>query len=289
MSTKTVLLSHSERNKIVKIPLDKEVSDIEYLEKEFRKFFSYEGNVSIAVSFHKFSLEWEDYIELDRDESVNDKEKLKVVVTPQLVTPAASSKSFDDSYMECYEQLTTPSSISPEELTIDSSQSTRSGGPQQLHSRRLLDEDDSGSDANVFPRQKGVKRAHILHESSGSEDESYLGDGKSSVDSSLGSSSVNDHFDVPKKKRKANEKSKEDTIPLPDPFPLPQHYSAEVEAGLKAKKISSTARIAFTNKVACAMLCYKRYPTKEDYENVTRVITQKYPFMKAPVGSPTVS
>ena len=52
--------------------------------------------------FYKFSLEWEDYNELDSDESVNEKEKLKVVVTPQLVTPAVSSKSLDDSYMECH-------------------------------------------------------------------------------------------------------------------------------------------------------------------------------------------
>ena len=36
--------------------------------------------------------------------------------------------------------------------------------------------------------------------------------------------------------RKATVKSKEDSIPLPDPFPLPLHYSAEVKAGLKAKK-----------------------------------------------------
>ena len=90
MSTKTIPLSHSERNKIVKIPQDKETSDIEYLENEFRKFFSYEGNVSIMVSFHKFNLDWDDYIELDCNELVNDKDKLKVVVTPQLVTPAPS-------------------------------------------------------------------------------------------------------------------------------------------------------------------------------------------------------
>lgn len=37
------------------------------------------------------------------------------------------------------------------------------------------------------------------------------------------------------------------------------------------------------------MLCYKRYPTKDDYDNVTCTTVQKYPFMKAPVGSPTVS
>lgn len=65
MSTKSVLLSHSERNKVVKIPQDKEMGDIEYLESEFRKCFAYEGNASIAVSFHKFSPVWNDYIKLN--------------------------------------------------------------------------------------------------------------------------------------------------------------------------------------------------------------------------------
>lgn len=79
------------------------------------------------MSFHKFNLDRDDYIELDRDELVNDKDKLKVVVTPRLVTPAPSSKSLDDSYIECHEQLVTaPSLKSPEELTMDSSQSTMS-------------------------------------------------------------------------------------------------------------------------------------------------------------------
>ena len=89
-------------------------------------------------------------------------------------------------------------------------------------------------------------------ESSGSEDEHNLGNRKSSAEGSMGS----DHSDIPKKKRKATVKSKEDSIPLPDPFPLPQHYSAEVEAGLKAKKLSNTARIAFNSEVASAMLYY---------------------------------
>ena len=159
MSTKNVLLSHSERNKVVKIPQDKELSDIEYLENEFRKCFAYEGNVSIAVSFHRYSPGWDDYVELDRDEIVNDKEKLKVVVTPRLVTPASSSKSCDESYMECHEQvMTTPSSRSPDELTVDSSHCS-----MQSH---LLDEDDV---PNV-PHQKGRKRVHVLDDSSGSED-----------------------------------------------------------------------------------------------------------------------
>ena len=107
-----------------------------------------------------------------------------------------------------------------------------------------------------------------------------LGEGKSSVGDSSSTT------DVPRKKRKASIKSKEDAIPLPDPFPLPQHYSTEVKAELKKKLVL----VAFTGKVAAAMLCYKHYPIKEDLIlNVSQAIIRKYPFMAAPVGTPTVS
>ena len=195
------------------------------------------------------------------------------------------------------ELVTTPSSKSPDELTMDSSHSTVSAMSQQSHShsvqsrdslrsrsRRLLDEDDSDADPGVPPNPKGVKRTHLHDESCGSENEHNLGDRKALLKAVWGAVILI----FPRRKRKATVKSKEDSIPLSDPFPLPQHYSAEVEAGLKAKKLSSAARIAFNNKVASAMLYYKCYPTKDDYD-VTRTIVQKYPFMKAPVGSPTVS
>ena len=71
---------------------------------------------------------------------------------------------------------------------VGSSCSTRSGDRQQSYFRRLLNEDDSGSEADAPLRQKGLKRAHVPDESSGNE-------GKGSVD---GSSSTTD---VPRKKK----------------------------------------------------------------------------------------
>lgn len=93
---------------------------------------------------------------------------------------------------------------------------------------------------------------------------------------------------TPQKKRKI-EKCLDDAVPLPNPFPLPKHYSAEVEASLKKKQLSSSARRQFVNSIASAMLYYKRYPTKEDYQNVGSAIITTYPFMKSPAGSPAVS
>ena len=93
----------------------------------------------------------------------------------------------------------------------------------------------------------------------------------------------------PQVKKRSVLKCQEDAIPLPDPFPLPKYYGADVEAALKAKRMTSTARQAFIGKIASAMLCYKRYPTSSDYENVSRSVIKQYPFMKSPAGSPAVS
>ena len=88
---------------------------------------------------------------------------------------------------------------SPDELTMDSSHSTVSAMSQQSHSHsvqsadslwsrswRLLDKDDSDADPGVPPNPKGVKRMHLLDESSGSEDKHNLGDRKSSAEGSMG-------------------------------------------------------------------------------------------------------
>ena len=84
-------------------------------------------------------------------------------------------------------------------------------------------------------------------------------------------------------------KSEADAEPLPDPFPLPKHFGSEVEVALKSKTMTNVTRQAFIAKVAAAMLCYKRYPSGTDYENVGRSIIQEYPFLKSSVGSPAVS
>ena len=93
----------------------------------------------------------------------------------------------------------------------------------------------------------------------------------------------------PAKKRKGKEKSEEDAIPLPNPFPLPKHYGSEVEAALNNRKLTNKTRKGFIAKIASSMLYHKRYPTADDYANVGQVVVQTYPFMKSPAGSPAVS
>ena len=90
------------------------------------------------------------------------------------------------------------------------------------------------------------------------------------------------------KKRKL-EKSPDDTVPLPKPFPLPKHFRKDVEIALKTKKMTKETRSSFFSSVASAMLYYKRYPSSDDYKNVAQSILTNYDFLKSPVGTPDVS
>ena len=80
-------------------------------------------------------------------------------------------------------------------------------------------------------------------------------------------------------------KTDDDKIPLPDPFPLPKRYRPEVEKALKAKQMSNKTRSDFLSSVASAILSFKMYPTREDYNCVARSIVKEYPFLKAPPGA----
>ena len=71
---------------------------------------------------------------------------------------------------------------------------------------------------------------------------------------------------ISSKKRKFV-KTEDDTIPLPDPFPLPKRYRADVEVALASGKMTKETMSAFlkVSAVAAAMLVYKHYPTREDF------------------------
>ena len=92
---KTVLLSYLERNKVFQIPDEKNDTDLTFLEKGFRKTFSYASNVSLTVTFQRYDEAWGEYIELSEDDIIRNKDKLKVVVTPCMITPDTSFRSDD--------------------------------------------------------------------------------------------------------------------------------------------------------------------------------------------------
>ena len=86
MSYERLLLSHRKRNKVVVVPVDKTESDLSYRRKEFMKAFNYANNTSIDVTFQKYDPNWENYVDLSNDRILGAKEKLKAVITPQIVT-----------------------------------------------------------------------------------------------------------------------------------------------------------------------------------------------------------
>jgi hypothetical protein len=83
-----------------------------------------------------------------------------------------------------------------------------------------------------------------------------------------------------KYKRFKLNKSKEDSIPLPDPFELPKNYRPDVTAALASGKMTLETKTFFLSTIAGAMFTYKRYPSSDDYTNVARATCAKYPFMK---------
>ena len=91
------------------------------------------------------------------------------------------------------------------------------------------------------------------------------------------------------KKKLTVAKTEDDSVPLPDPFPLPKHYPRHLEEALSEGKMSHRQKRAFITEVASSMLRFKRYPTRDDYVCVARSIIKKYPFFKQTTGKPYVS
>jgi hypothetical protein len=87
----------------VKLPQNIQSSEIQYLEKEFRKQFHFGSNVHVTVVFQRYDSDWNEYIDLDEEAVLNEKDKLKVVVSPTITTPSPSSAAaviIDEDEME---------------------------------------------------------------------------------------------------------------------------------------------------------------------------------------------
>ena len=81
MGTTNVLVSYLERNKKFTLPINKEMSDVEFLRKEFLKVFAFnERRVNLLVTFEIFEKElWNDFVKIEEDSMIPVK-----VVTPIL-------------------------------------------------------------------------------------------------------------------------------------------------------------------------------------------------------------
>lgn len=77
---------------------------------------------------------------------------------------------------------------------------------------------------------------------------------------------------------KAVKKIKEEVV-LPDPFPLPANYRADVEVALETGEMTRLTRASFITSVTDAIFAYKRYPSRDDYVIISKQIIAKYPFL----------
>ena len=85
---KSVFISYLDRNKVICIP-PTSTSDVHYIESQFKSVFSFGKNVKLQVTFQRFDSEWQEFIDLEEKDIVNNKDKLKAVVLPLLQDPEA--------------------------------------------------------------------------------------------------------------------------------------------------------------------------------------------------------
>ena len=88
MANRIVPVSYLERKKKFSLPTVKDLSDVEYLKREFLTAFAFkqERAVNLSVSFQSFDKEFNDFVEVEEDDDIPDKTKLKAVVMRCLET-----------------------------------------------------------------------------------------------------------------------------------------------------------------------------------------------------------
>ena len=82
---------------------------------------------------------------------------------------------------------------------------------------------------------------------------------------------------------------KEPEPPLPNPFELPRNYPAAVMVGLEKGILSGKTKSKFIGSVAAAIYRYKSYPSREEYERISKQIIIKCPFLRSSSGTGYVS
>ena len=251
MAARSVLVSYLERNKKIDIPANGEDTDLCYLYRICRTSFAISSNLDVTLQ--KYDCDWGCYVDLDLDYLAEHKDKLKLVTSALTNSDAESSLKVPTFVRE----LGTP---------------TNSSVPTPTDSL-ASDSDDS------LTTPKTKKRRVLLNIE---DDDTDLGS------SSMCSSPVSDSSvrSMVKPKRLVSRGSEK---PLPDPFPMPINFRADVDVALKTGKMTRETSKSFLSSIAGSMLAIKRYPTKEEFTRVAIDIVRKYPFMKAKIGSPTVS
>ena len=92
MATRTVLVSYLESNKVLKIPSGT-ADDIEYLKEVFFREFSVKPDLRSCIIFQKYNSDWSVYIDFESDAHLQDKDRLKAVVTSDPTTDSTGDQA----------------------------------------------------------------------------------------------------------------------------------------------------------------------------------------------------
>lgn len=76
---KSVLVNHLERKVVFQIPQEKDISDVKFLIMKFQKKFNLKSNMQVI--FQRFDAEWEQLVDLEEDDLIDDKDKLTAIIT----------------------------------------------------------------------------------------------------------------------------------------------------------------------------------------------------------------
>ena len=79
-------------------------------------------------------------------------------------------------------------------------------------------------------------------------------------------------------------KSRANESVLTETFSLPQSFPPHVEGALAEKSMNSRALAAFITTIGRAVFAVKRYPSASEYDTVSRLVIERYPFLKSPLG-----
>lgn len=79
--------------------------------------------------------------------------------------------------------------------------------------------------------------------------------------------------------------SDEEAKEIPDPFPFPATYNANVDVALHKGNLCPATTTHFYSRIAGIMAIYTKKPTKQEYFRVAQAIMKKYPFLRNPVNA----
>ena len=78
---KTVLVSFKERNKVLLISNSTNEKEVACLKEQFCRTFNETISEGQFITFQRFDSTWDSFVDLEESDSVEDRDKLKVVIT----------------------------------------------------------------------------------------------------------------------------------------------------------------------------------------------------------------